>query len=181
VELDLIASLCEMAVTHCSTGYPFINERRVFFIPPGEPYSEVEKMLSPFEFEVWIAITTTLLIALLTVQIINRCSLYVKNIVFGQDNNRPSLNIAETVLCGTIARTPKKNFARFILMLFIIWSLIIRTCYQSLLYKNLQADLRKATVQSFAELVEGNFTFFVLDHQEINWINQLSEEEGLPR
>ncbi len=49
---------------------------------------------------------------------------------------------------------------RFILILVIVWSLIIRTCYQSMLYEFLQTDMRKPAVTTFRDLRERNFTFY---------------------
>jgi hypothetical protein len=46
-------------------------------------------------------------------------------------------------------------------MMFVIWSLIIRTCYQSTLYKNLQQDMRKPVIKTFEKLNEKNFTIFL--------------------
>lgn len=39
-------------------------------------------------------------------------------------------------------------------MVFVIWSLIIRTCYQSMLFQYLQADLRQSEVKTIDELIE---------------------------
>jgi hypothetical protein len=47
-------------------------------------------------------------------------------------------------------------------MSFIWWSVIIRTCYQSTLYKNLQRDMRKPMIKTFDELNEKNFSIILL-------------------
>jgi len=56
---------------------------------------------------------------------------------------------------------PRRNFARFLLMLFIIWSLIFRTCYQGLLFEYLQGDGRKPPIKSIKELLSRNLTYFI--------------------
>ena len=151
----------------CSTGQGslqgiFVNKVRfVFFIPPGELYTPLEKLFLPFDFEVWIAILVTFLIALGTIQIINRASETVRNFVYGRNINTPTLNVAEIFLCGGQVKVPGRNFARFILMLFIIWSLIIRTCYQSMLFEFLQSDARKPGVKTMKEIYESNLTLII--------------------
>lgn len=55
-------------------------------------------------------------------------------------------------------KIPRRNFARFLLLLFIIWSLIIRTAYQSKMFEFLQADPRKPRVMSLADIADRNFT-----------------------
>jgi hypothetical protein len=129
-----------------------------FTVPEGEPYTQLEKMFLMFDKPTWICIGATLVAAFVVIQIINFMSIKVKCFVFGQDVRTPSLNVASIFLNGGQHRVPGRNFARFLLMLFIVWSLIIRTCYQSELYKNLQGDLRKPRIQTVDELNEKNFT-----------------------
>jgi hypothetical protein len=132
-------------------------------VPTGEPYTQLEKMFLMFDKETWICIGVTIAGALLIIQIINFTSVKVQKFVFGRDVRTPTLNVASIFLSGGQARLPGKNFARFILMMFIIWSLIIRTCYQSILYKNLQLDMRRPRIQTIDELNEKNFTIAISD------------------
>jgi hypothetical protein len=56
-----------------------------------------------------------------------------------------------------------------LLIMFVIWTLIIRTCYQSFLYANLQEDMRRPRVKNIDELNEQNFTLLYehnLDDQD---------------
>jgi len=55
---------------------------------------------------------------------------------------------------------PSSNFGRILLILFIMFSMIIRTVHQGELYSNLQSDLRKPEIQTIAELLEKNFTIY---------------------
>lgn len=159
IELLLPDGAKSVAVS--STPLEFTNVK--FAIPPGEPYSELERMFMMFDEETWLAITATLLIALLSIQIINRATQSVKDLVFGSNVSTPTLNLVSTFLTGGQKDTPRSSFARTLLMIFVIFSLIIRTCHQSLLFKYLQADQRKPKVSSFEELVEKNFTYHGLE------------------
>jgi hypothetical protein len=132
-------------------------------VPTGEPYTQLEKMFLMFDKETWICIGVTIAGALLIIQIINFMSVKVQKFVFGRDVETPSLNVASVFLSGSQIRLPGRNFARFMLMMFIIWSMIIRTCYQSILYKNLQLDMRKPRIQTFDELNEKNFSIKIGD------------------
>jgi hypothetical protein len=126
-------------------------------VPSGEPYTQLEKMFLMFDKATWICIGATLAGALLVIQVINCLSIKVQKFVFGRDVRTPTLNVASIFLTGGQHRVPRRNFARFLLILFIMWSLIIRTCYQSMLYKNLQKDLRRPRIKTFDELNEKNF------------------------
>ena len=122
-------------------SFPFLFNYMEILIPPGEHFSQLEKILMPFDFETWIAIISTLFLALVLSEIINQASNKVRNLML--DIKSPTFELISTFFSGRQSKRPKRNFARFCLMLFIVWSLIIRICYQSLLYKNLQGDIRK--------------------------------------
>lgn len=139
---------------------PHNIERVVFAVPPGELYTPLEKFFFMFDQEVWIAIGVTLAMGLSIIQTINLLSSDVQNFVYGSNIKTPTLNMISIFLNGGQLRVPGRNFARFIFVLFIIWSLIIRTCFQSELFKCLQADFRKNSVGSFEELVSNGFTYF---------------------
>lgn len=131
-----------------------------FFIPPGDPYTQLEKMFLMFDWEVWIAIVVTLLISVVVIQITNLFSKKIQNFVYGRNIRTPTLNLQAIFLTGAQHKVPGRNFARFLLLLFVIWSLIIRTCYQSELFKYLQNDIRKPYIKTIDELIERNFTFY---------------------
>lgn len=142
------------------TSVPHNIDRVTFAIPQGELYTPLEKMFLMFDFEVWVAITIFLSIGLATIQVINCMSVEIRNFVFGRKIQTPTLNMVSIFLNGGQLKVPGRNFARFIFILFIIWSLIIRTCYQSILFNLFQADPRKPQVQSIDELVERGFTLY---------------------
>jgi hypothetical protein len=135
-------------------------------VPAGEPYTQLEKMFLMFDKETWICIGVTLGLGWILIQIINFMSIQIQRFVFGRDIRTPSLNLADIFLNGGQNRMPRRNFARFILILFIVWSLIIRTCYQSEMYKNLQSDMRKPRITSIDGLNENNFTLVYLTFNE---------------
>lgn len=151
-----------------------------FLIPFGELYSPVAKMFFMFQREVWIAIAATLLFYFTVIQVINRCSITVRNFVFGRNIKTPTVNLLDNFLSGAQYKVPGRNFARFMLTLLIIWCLIIRTCYQSELFKHLQADWREPEATSLLELMERNFSFYCSSyfHDELR---QIAKENGFSK
>jgi hypothetical protein len=145
-------------------------------VPTGEPYTQFDKMFLMFDKDTWICIGVTIAGALLVIQFINFMSVQVQKFVFGRDVRTPTLNVASIVLNGSQHRVPGRNFARFLLMMFIMWSLIFRTCYQSILYKNLQQDLRKPRLKTLDELNEKNFSI-VMDNE----VKLLFDDEFISR
>lgn len=142
-------------------GYPHDIKQYVFYIPPGEEYSPLEKMLLPFDDVVWIGIAVTLLIGFIMIQLINLAGSKIKKFVFGRNVTSPTMNMIDILLNGSQVKTAGRNFARFIFMLFVIWCLIFRTCYQSKLFEFLQSNKRKQEATTVYELYEKNFTFMI--------------------
>jgi hypothetical protein len=150
-------------------SFPFITTSYVFIVPPGELYTPLEKMFKPFSFEVWIAILITLTIGFVSIWLISLCPLYVRHFVFSRLINTPSLNLISIFFNGGQHQVPTRNFSRFLLTLFIVWCLIIRTCYQSELFKHLQADDRKPPIATFNEIAERNFSVLVTGTKTTYW------------
>lgn len=76
------------------------------------------------------------------------------------------MNLLDIFLNGGQMKAPWRNFARFLLILFIFWSLIIRTCYQSMLYELLQSDLRKTPIKSIEDIAKKNFSVYTVQPQD---------------
>lgn len=142
------------------TSSPFYFGNWIILIPPGEPFTQLEKMFFVFDFEVWLCIAATFLIAFGTILVVNCAPIKIRKFFYGRDVKTPMLNVFSTFLIGNQNVLPGRNFARFLLMLFIIWSLIIRTCYQSELFKYLQQDLRNPEIKTIPELIERDFTLY---------------------
>lgn len=77
---------------------PYAYGQMVFLIPPGDLYTSLEKMLAPFETEVWIGIAATLTIGFVIIQVINFYDSKVQKFVFGRTittpKNESSLNFS---------------------------------------------------------------------------------------
>lgn len=132
-----------------------------FFIPPGRPKTQLQKMFLMFDLDVWMWLGITLGVGLLLIQLINFCSIKIQDIVFGERVETPTMNFF-AVICGLGQPVlPKKNFSRFILILFIIFCLMFRTCHQSMLYRLLQADIREPELKTIDEAIDKGYTFYM--------------------
>lgn len=149
---------------------PFLMSSLHFYAPEGEPFSQFQKMFKMFSNEVWAMIILTLGFLVTMIVVINRASEKVQNFVFGAGIKTPFWNLLDIFLNGGQNRVPNRNFARFILILVVTWSLIIRTCYQSLLFLFLQSDLRESSIQSIYEIISsGSFSHLLSHTNENGW------------
>jgi len=141
---------------------PLIYKELYFVIPKGELYTEWEKLFLAFDLITWCLIVATFAAAFATIIIINNFApRSVRDFVFGRNVTTPALNVLAAFFGLGQIILPRRNFARFLLMLFIIWSMIFRTCYQGLLFEYLQGDGRKPPIKSIQELLNRNLTYFI--------------------
>lgn len=181
-DFDFHATAAAISVDNNGTviSHPFIIDYWIFFIPPGELYTPLEKMFLPFHEDVWIAVIVTLSIGIVVTKCIELTSKNLRMFMFGNNISTPTVNFVATFLNGVQAKVPNRNFARFCLMLFIGWCLVIRTCYQSELYKHLQSDKRKPEVKAIEEMIRKNFTFYDSGYL-MGTINEIAAKNGLKK
>lgn len=89
-----------------------------------------------------------------------------RNFIFGTRVRTPSLNIASIFFGISMNVLPRRNFARFILTMFAIYSLIIRTTWQGKMFEFLKKNVSKPEIQTIDEMIEKNFMFYLLPEFE---------------
>jgi len=143
---------------------PSIDNHLYFVIPRGELYTEWEKLFLAFDLATWCLIVGTFTTAFAVVIVTKCVPRFVRNFIIGRNISSPAINILAIFFGISQNVLPNRNFARFLLMLFLIWSLIIRTCYQGLLYEYLQGDGRKPQIKTIQEMLDRNFTYYIHYH-----------------
>jgi hypothetical protein len=78
----------------------------------------------------------------------------IRNLVIGENVNTPSLNVAAHFFGLGQIEIPQRNFARFLVMMFILYCLIIRTTWQSKMFEFMQKEMRKPEVKTIKEANE---------------------------
>jgi hypothetical protein len=127
----------------------------------GHLYTQFEKMFMMFDETTWNIIVITLVAGFVIIQVINFCSDWVKTLVFGERVQTPTMNFLAVIFGGGMRVMPERNFARFILMMFIILCLILRTCHQSMLYELMQKEIRHAELKTIDEAINKGYTFYM--------------------
>lgn len=138
---------------------PYSCENIIFIVPRARDLSGFEKLFYPFKLSLWIFIMLFFLIVTLSIFIVKRRSQVVQDFVFGTRVRSPYLNLFVGFIGGVQKLLPRKNFARFILMMFLMFSLIIRTLYLGSFYKLLKSDRHHKEVESLNEMIENGYTF----------------------
>lgn len=140
---------------------PYFATPFVLVIPPGAPLSPFTKLFRPFQESVWFFLLTTFIVGSFVITIIKLQSIAIRNFVFGHSNNTPYVNILNIFFGGSMHSLPSRNFARTLLMMFILFCIVKRSLYQGALFQYLQSDERSKPAQSFKELIAKDFKFYM--------------------
>lgn len=139
----------------------------IIIVPPGLEHSSFSKLLNPFDDSVWLVFTGMIIFFIVITAILKCQSIKVRNFVLGANNRNPLLN-AIGVIVGLPISSPGRNFARWNLMMFVILLLILRSLYQSSLYKDLQSSKRNLPVQTIEETLKRNFRYYMIPPTQEN-------------
>lgn len=140
----------------------------IIMIPLGEPLTAFEKLFKPFQNIVWFFLFFTFGSGVIIIAIINCQKRNIRNFIFGAKIRNPYLNMIIVFVGGSQPKLPKKNFARSLLMMFMLFCLVQRTIYQSSLFLFLQSDGRNPALSTIDEMIEKNFVFYIRETLEHN-------------
>ena len=138
----------------------------VFLVPPGAKLTPFEKLIFPFTSVVWCMVLGVFLVGFVVIQILKQQKLSVKNFIFGTRVKHPILNMFSGFIGGMQNILPRRNFARFLLMCFLLYSLVVRTLYQALYFQLFQSEKTRRTVQTIDEIVSKNYKIYVMEGNE---------------
>ncbi|KAG5667899.1 hypothetical protein PVAND_015864 [Polypedilum vanderplanki] len=79
------------------------------------------------------------------------------------DNKRPGYNALGVFFGVAFLGLPRKTLSRYILIIYIWFCLIIRTCWQSMMFELMTSDMRKPLPQTLDDLRELNYTIVIQD------------------
>lgn len=148
-----------------SPTIPYLNSPLVIIVPNGELYSSLEKLLKPFDFLTWDFVILYLLLSFVFIAIIKfGTNQKVTNFVLGSNSSSPYFNTIVAFIGQNVpdVRIPKRNFARTLFCIFMLYSLIIRNSYSGALFKFLKNDnLQKPHIQTVREMFDKNFKFYM--------------------
>lgn len=108
----------------------FADYAVIFVVTPSEKLTSYQKILKPFDSEIWKFLLITFGVAFSTVFVINRMPKVFQDLIFGRGVQSPSYNILGSFFGISQSRVPVENTARILLIFFVYFCLIFRTAYQ---------------------------------------------------
>lgn len=155
----LLDNKADISVWHFDSTIPYAGGPFIFLVPPGREFTAIEKITFPFS-SLWILIASSLLVGFIVIFTIKRKALQVQNFVFGSAIRSPYLNLITGFIGGFQNTLPARKFSRFLLVIFLLYSLVIRSLYQGTFFVNMQSNEQQKQVQSVNEMISKNFIFY---------------------
>lgn len=162
IAFGIYLNVFRVAVADVSVMYYSFPE--IFVVSPSEKLSPFEKLQQPFDSTVWILIWIVILIAFIVIVAFKTRFKKYESFVFGPIKD-PFLNMFSIIYGGSHKKLPKRNFARFILMKFLLFCLVMRNAYQGSLYKFLQSDKTDKELETINEMIEQDYELFTYPYQ----------------
>jgi hypothetical protein len=190
VDFELtIQPMRQLASTESALIQPIISVDSVIIASRSPTYSNFERVFMPFEHEVWICLTVTIAVSVITIVALKLTPKKVQDFVIGSEVSTPLLSFlyAKThfsvesfyqryilakiqtnffvfrgaSLGGSHLVLPTRNFARFILMNYLLFSLVLRSAYLGKQFEFMQKEMRKPGIDSIDEMIQENYTLYV--------------------
>lgn len=161
-EIDLIfGSLQIDRVDTFSATRTVHTDKIILVVPPPFLIDPIKKIFLPFTFASWISIGMVALLACCVVKVLKFTPSIVHDYVIGRNVKGTMLNICNIFLGGTQQILPRSNFPRFLLMKFMLFTLIMRSLYQGGVFHILKEDVNTKGLDTFDEFIEHEFTFYI--------------------
>lgn len=158
-----IFSIQQLRMELLSETRSFYNDRTILVIPPAVLIGPIEKFFLPFEFFTWIAILLLLAVACVVITVLKFLPSKFYNFIIGKNITNAYLDLWNVLLGGSQIKLPVRNFARFLLMSFVMFCLVMRSCYTGSLFNIMKNDISSREIKSIAELDSLGYTFYIYD------------------
>jgi len=132
---------------------------------PSEFYNNYEKLWLPFDNVTWILLLLTFVAAFLVIFMAKLLTNSVQTLIIGREVSTPALNVIHIFFGISQMKLPAASVPRFILMMFIVFCLIFRTCYQSELFEFMTSDMRKPPPSTVYDLIDRNYKIITCDQE----------------
>lgn len=142
---------------------PYSSEDVFFVVPHGAKLTPIEKLFHTFQKRLWIVLVVLYAIGTTFICLSKFFDEKQRIFVFGESNDNPHLNMFKILMGSPQSRTPKRNFARFLVMSFSLFSLVIRTAYVGSFFNLLHTDISHGEIRSIDDILERNFTFILTE------------------
>lgn len=141
----------------------FLSVPIVMVIPPAAVLSPFWKLIRPFATVVWILLLSMFLIGFCVAAVAKCSSRNTYNFIVGKGITNPMMNMMIAFFGMSQKKLPRTNFARFLLMKFLLFCLVIRCLYQGKLFIMLQTELHETDIATIDDIMDNNMIFYTYE------------------
>ncbi|KAH8421508.1 hypothetical protein KR009_010116 [Drosophila setifemur] len=135
----------------------------VLCIPSGGSMTPMQRLKRPFRYIIWSCILVSLSFGLLVILLLRIAPVPgLRHLVMGRHNRVPCMGMWYSLLNGPAMHNPGRNFARFLLVVWLVQTLVLRAAYTGQLYLLLQDVQMKAPLTQLSEVLERGYEFHIM-------------------
>ncbi|KAH8284458.1 hypothetical protein KR018_012610 [Drosophila ironensis] len=135
----------------------------VLSIPSGGPITPMQRLIRPFRHIIWYCVLGSLLCGVLVIAGLSVMSVpCLRSLVMGGRNQLPCTGLWYSLLGGLALYNPRRNFARYLLILWLLQTLVLRAAYTGQLYLLLQDVEMRAPLTTLSQVLDKGYVFHML-------------------
>lgn len=134
----------------------------ILCVTPGSAHGSFEKLLLPFQFNLWAWFAAMLTIAIFVIVLLQFLPKYVQHFIWGRMNRTPGLNLFQTTIGNPANPAPSRNFARFLLTIWMLATFVLRSAYQQIMFYNFHHSQNHSIVRDWDEFIASKYRIFVI-------------------
>jgi len=150
------------AITY--TSFPI-----VLVVPGGHQLTPLQRLTKPLGDFAWLCVLISVILGFGLIVVLQGIVAVprLRRFVLGENNRLPCLALWCTLLGTVHPYPPRRNFARYILVLWLLQTLVLRAAYTGELYILLQDGRMRTPLRSLAQVLAQNYIFHMLPTLEI--------------
>lgn len=131
----------------------------LFAVPRGRNYTAFEKLFLPFQLTIWLGTGALFGLAAIIFAFLRCAGRNRFEFVVGAENRTPFLNMVVILLGDTLSISmPTRNFARYVLMVWMLACIVLRTAYQGAMFHLLQLPRTTQAIDQLGDLIAANYS-----------------------
>ena len=149
---------------YLTATYPYQSITVENCIPPGQPMSSFDRLWKPFCWTVWLCISLSILLVVAAIYMARYLgNKLIIRLLFGRPTAQPFSNLWNSLYGGTIVplHLPTYNCGRFLLCIWLLYGIVLRSVYISELYTMLQDGRMFSSLKTIDELISNDYVFFI--------------------
>lgn len=143
-----------------SASFPYYQSAIRFAVPKGKQLTAFQKLFMPFRYIIWTCIISLFGVGLFVIVAL-RFDLRHRTFVVGPQNPTPYMNMIAVFLGVSMTVLPRRNFARFLLTIWMIGCVVLRNAYQGSLFQFISTSKSAPVVNSLDEMLAENYSIYV--------------------